>query len=191
MACPGPLASSMAPLQPHLSPVSVPSLQEARARGEGVSPGNAEWTQPCLQPILGVDFQFLPYVGWTWPSHGEPLVLLSYDHSLVLVLSITGSPGILGPNFLHLKPYLLTPVVHIASSPSLIVKPPLIRSTCAETWWTATFWAFTRTSGGGWRPLLEAQGTSRDLGFQRLAVHRDVWLWLSEALPGAEKHRGP
>lgn len=57
------------------------------ARGEGVveiSPGNAEWTQPCLQPILGCGLQFLPYAGGPWPSHGEPLVLLSYDHSLVL-----------------------------------------------------------------------------------------------------------
>lgn len=70
--------------------------------------------------------------------------------------SILGSPGILGPDFLHLKPPLLTPVVHIASSPPMIVKPPLIRGTCAETWWTATFWSFAGTSGGGWRPLLEA-----------------------------------
>lgn len=124
--------------------------------GVGVSPGNAEWTQPCLQPILGCGLKFLPYACGLWPSHGESLVLFSYGHSLVLDRSITGSPGILRPNFLHLKPYLLTPVVHIVSSPSMIVKLPLIRGTCAETWWTATFWAFTGTSGGGWRPLLEA-----------------------------------
>lgn len=74
----------MAPLQLHLSPVSVPSPQEVRGGGGGVSPGNAEWTQPCLQPILGCGLHFLPYAGGPLPSHGEPLVVLSCGHSLVL-----------------------------------------------------------------------------------------------------------
>lgn len=54
-ACPGPLASSMAPPQPHLSPVSVPSPQE----GGGASLGMQNRLSPACSPFSGEGFQFL------------------------------------------------------------------------------------------------------------------------------------
>lgn len=55
-----------------------------RGGSGGSARGKHNGLSPPFSPSWGVDFQLLPYVGWTWPNHGEPLVLLSYDHLALL-----------------------------------------------------------------------------------------------------------